>query len=396
MYCSKCGKENQEDSKFCSLCNSELLGASSGSKDITVKTSRLAIVSFILALISFVILYIFFIERINRGRDENLFILFLWLITSLSAIILGVISLIQIGLSAGRLAATGFAVIGTALPFSFYVLLMFIAILRPVRMVGYAHRMVCGSNLSSIGKAMLIYANDYEDELPRAGGKSSKWGYTPNWQADNRQAAFNLEPDGSGGQASISSSLYLLVKYAEVMPKSFICNKDTGTTEFKPGWFRTRGKKLVDFWDFGPEPWKHCSYSYHIPYGLYALNSSCEPGMAVAADRNPWIASPAAKAKTPFSKFKPDMPPWNGTKEQANYGNAIAHKGEGQSVLFMDMHVDFQKRSYCGIEDDNIYTFLPSGLGHPEIGEPPVPFVSQPGSKEDSLLVNEPPVTRKK
>jgi hypothetical protein len=52
--------------------------------------------------------------------------------------------------------------------------------------------------------------------------------------------------------------------------------------------------------------------------------------------------------------------------------------------------------SYCGIEDDNIYTLLPSSLGHPEIGEPPAPFESQPGSKEDSLLVHDPPKTSKK
>ena len=31
-------------------------------------------------------------------------------------------------------------------------------------------RFLCGSNLAQIGKAMLVYADDYEDELPRAGG----------------------------------------------------------------------------------------------------------------------------------------------------------------------------------------------------------------------------------
>jgi hypothetical protein len=182
------------------------------------------------------------------------------------------------------------------------------------------------------------------------------------------------------------------------MPKSFVCNKDTGTTEFKLSDYPNRNtavEELVNAWDFGPEPWKHCSYAYHIPYGMYALTASCDPRLAVAADRNPWIDSPYAKAKD-FSRFKPDKLPWNGTKEQAKYGNAIAHQRDGQQVLFMDMHVDFERRSYCGIEDDNIYTFIPSGLGHPEIGQPPVPFVSQPGSKEDSLLVHDPPKSSKK
>ncbi|MFQ6036888.1 MAG: hypothetical protein ACE5NM_13695, partial [Sedimentisphaerales bacterium] len=78
------------------------------------------------------------------------------------------------------------------------------------------------------------------------------------------------------------------------------------------------------------------------------------------------------------------------------YGNAIAHKEDGQNVLFMDSHVSFQKRPYCGLEDDNIYTYLPQGMEHPQIGKPPVPFVSQPGHRKDSLLVHDPPdATRK-
>ncbi len=390
MYCPKCGKENRDDAKFCSFCNSELPGASSVKKEITVKTSGLAIASFILALLS---CFLLFFAIAVRGRRDETFII-IWLITSLVAIILGVISLIQIGLSAGRIVATGFATIGTALPFFVFLLIMIIAICKPPR----ASRMVCGTNLSRIGKAMLIYANDYEDEFPRAGGRNSVWSPNVTWDAIDRVRAYSLAADGSGGKATISSSLYLLVKYAEVMPKSFVCNKDTGTTEFKLSDYPNRNtavEELVSAWDFGPEPWKHCSYSYHIPYGLYALTSSCEPGMAVAADRNPWIASPAAKAKN-FSSFKPDMPPWNGTAEQARYGNSVAHKGDGQSVLFMDMHVDFEKRPYCGINDDNIYTSLPMGIGHPQLGEPPVPFDSQPGSKEDSVLVHDPPVTRRR
>ena len=117
--------------------------------------------------------------------------------------------------------------------------------------------------------------------------------------------------------------------------------------------------------------------------------------MAVIADRNPWIASPAAEAKI-WHIFKPDIAPWHGTTEQARYGNAITHGEYGQNVLFLDSHVQFEMRPYCGVEDDNIYTHLPQGMGHPQLGEPPVPFVSQPGSRKDSLLVHDPPGVRRK
>jgi hypothetical protein len=241
---------------------------------------------------------------------------------------------------------------------------------------------VCGTNLSGIGKAMLIYSNDYDDEFPRAGGRNSIWSNRiANWRADNRFAAYGLSPDGSGGTATITSSFYLLVKYAEVTPKSFICKGDHGTTEFKPSDNGARDRELIDLWDFGLEPIRHCSYSYHMPYGLYALTTSSEPGMAVAADRNPWISSPAAEAKD-MAFFNPD-----GGRRAVNIGNAIAHQEDGQNVLFLDSHVAFEKTPACAINDDNIYTYWDGG--DIRRGGYPVPGASEPADRLDSFLVND-------
>lgn len=83
--------------------------------------------------------------------------------------------------------------------------------------------------------------------------------------------------------------------------------------------------------------------------------------MAVAADRNPWIASSGYKPKD-FAEFTPDLRPpdgihqWVGTIQEGKYGNSPVHKGDGQNVLFIDGHVDFEKRSFVGIENDDIYT----------------------------------------
>jgi hypothetical protein len=246
--------------------------------------------------------------------------------------------------------------------------------------------MVCGTNLCGIGKAMLIYANDYDDELPRAGGKNSVWaGRIPDWLADSRFAAYGLNADGTDGRATISSSLYLLVKYEELEPKRFVCKQDSGTTEFKLARYRVPNKELIDLWDFGPEPTKHYSYSYHMPYGLYALNISSEPGMAVAADRNPWQDSPFAKARD-FHTFNPD-----GDKKAWKACNAVAHQGDGQNVLFMDAHVSFEKLSFCAVNDDNIYTYWDG----PDIRRGAFPVLgSQPTNRLDSLLVNDPAIPR--
>jgi prepilin-type processing-associated H-X9-DG protein len=253
--------------------------------------------------------------------------------------------------------------------------------------------MTCGTNLSGIGKAMLIYANDYDDEFPRAGGPSSRWtGRIPDWKAPDRYSAYGVAFDGSGGEVSMSASLYLLVKYAEVTPKSFICGgttktREKGITKFTLGRYSMpKNAELIDLWDFGPDPTRHVSFAYHMVYGPHELSISCEPGMAVAADRNPWMDSPSAKAKD-FSRFKPDMPPFGGSVEEVRYGNTVRHDQDGQNVLFVDTHVEFSKRPWCGVEDDNIYT---SWDGADKVRGTPPKLGSTPAGPTDSLLVNDP------
>ncbi|MGE5294854.1 MAG: type II secretion system protein [Solirubrobacterales bacterium] len=290
----------------------------------------------------------------------------------------------------------GFTLVELLVVIAIIALLMGILMPALARVRQLAFRMTCGTNLSGIGKAMLIYANDYEDELPRAGGRNSTWG-TVTYGAANRQAAFGLGADGSGGKATITSCFYLLVKYAEVTPKSFICKGDSGTTEFKLSDLTSSGAttsttELIDLWDFGPAAtaFKSCSYAYHVPFGSYALTVSSEPSFAVAADRNPWLKSPAGDAQV-FGNFKPDLTGYTGgTTETAKAGNAVAHRNEGQNVMFLDTHVDFEKRAYCSLEDDNIYTISSvTDKGSP-LGVVPTASNYQPLNRKDSVLIHDP------
>src|SRR4030042_228659 len=185
----------------------------------------------------------------------------------------------------------GFTLVELLVVIAIIALLM--GILRPrlARVRQIAYRLYCGTNLSGIGKAMRIYSNDYDDEMPRAGLKDSTWTATiPNWRNVTRTAAFTSSRSSVG---SITSNFYLLVKYAEVTPKSFLCKGDSGVTEFKLSEtdLKSSGAELIDCWDFGPTPQRHCSYSYHIPYGVYALTASSEPGMAGAAGAEPMAES---------------------------------------------------------------------------------------------------------
>lgn len=249
--------------------------------------------------------------------------------------------------------------------------------------------------MQGIGKAILIYANDFEDEFPRAGGRQSPWAARiPDWKASDRYTAYGVTPGtGEGGGGSISASLYLLVKYAEELPKSFVCTGEKKqTTEFDLARVRglPRGFELIDAWDFGPDPPKHVSYAYHMVYGSEKLSNGSEPGMAILSERNPWMASPFARARD-FARFQPDIAPFNGTTEAALKGNALAHHGDGQNVLFVDSHVEFSKRAFCGIDDDNIYT---SWDGADKVRGLAATFGSVPAGANDSLLVNDPAVAK--
>ncbi|MEA3226101.1 MAG: hypothetical protein U9Q07_09135 [Planctomycetota bacterium] len=250
------------------------------------------------------------------------------------------------------------------------------------------YQLYCSTNLSGLGKAMLIYSNDYDDELPRSGGRNSVWNTRiPNWQAATRYQAYGISARGEGGLGSISSCFYLLVKYVEVTPKSFVCRRDVGTSTFKPADDGASHIDLIKLWDFGADPTDNCSYSYHMPFSKYALTTSSEPSMAVAADRNPYIESPMAEPKD-ISLFIPE-----GGREAVKVGNAVPHDEEGQNVLFLDSHVSFEKVPYCGTKDDNIYTYWDGG--DIRRGSPPV-LGSEPVHKWDSLLVHDPQGARTK
>ena len=357
MYCPKCSNEHPDDGRT--------------AEGPSVKTSGLAIVSLVLGILS----------------------VFTFAITAIPAALLGIISRLKIEKSGGRLTGEGFAIVGIAVS----VVVFFVAgVSMPAlaRARQFSFRIVCGRNLFGLGKAMLIYANDYEDELPQAGGVGAVWQASlPDWQGISRSQAYGLNANGTGGRVTVASSFYLLVKYTEfalvkytdeVAPKAFVCPGDPGVMDFRLSEYDVRNKDLIEVWDFGPNPAEHCSYSYHAAYNSpYALNTAASaPGMAVAADRNPWIDCPAAKAKD-FSLFD-----WDGDTQKQKAGNAIAHLEYGQNVLFLDSHVAFEKRAFCGVMDDNIYTFCAKN-GVIQQGSPPVVGKSQPQTKEDSLLVHD-------
>ena len=384
-HCPKCGKENPDDARFCNACGCELPYIR-----LDVKVSKSAIASFVCTLITLGC----FVPGLVAAIDPQVLnpksymvqnVACLSILVGGIAVLLGIIALGLIKCGGGRLTGYGFAAIGLVIPPALIFVLALIGLVPLAATID--SRMVCGTNLSGLGKAMFNYANDYDDALPSAGGPNGRWvARLPWWAADNRKDAYGLsDPNAADRRASVSASLYLLVKYTEVTPQSFVCKGDCGIIEFNPADYCLVERKLSDLWDFGPNPPRHCSYSYHIPYGGYELTTACDPGMAVMADRNPWTDSPFKKARD-FHAFDPD-----GSREAIKAGNATTHKTDVQNVLFLDCHVGAEKKAFCGINNDNIYTYW---NGEDIRRGTPPKFGSQPVDRADSLLVNDPAIPK--
>jgi prepilin-type N-terminal cleavage/methylation domain-containing protein len=262
--------------------------------------------------------------------------------------------------------------------------------LARVRMI--ANRMVCGSNLSGIGKALLLYAGDSQEAYPMPGASSLPVIYQLGGSIDSTfwdgsgtvcQAftGSTTAPTTYGGRATIGSLFYMLIKYEDVSPKQFNCKGDSGAEIFKITTYTTTQTDLTKVYDFGTVPGKHNSYSYHFPFARtngttspasgMPVSVNSQPGCPVAADRNPGLDKNAATyilgggqaGGTLPAGVTADLPGdpavWannnNAYADKDLEYNAYPHQREGQNVLYNDSHVKFETTANVGINNDNIY-----------------------------------------
>ncbi|NLH17646.1 MAG: type II secretion system protein [Phycisphaerae bacterium] len=270
------------------------------------------------------------------------------------------------------------------------IIAMLLAILMPAlnKVKKIAQRVVCGTNLKGLGTAESVYANDYEDQFTKQGGTGGTklWSrYTVDFDVAARVWSGNTN-------CTVGSSLYLLVREADVSPKSFVCGAG-GQTAYDGT--NRNGLDLVELWDFGNPnytvgsgataktcgggPKEHVSYGFHQPFGNFAASGASTASFAILADKNPWYdpklqeaAAGSATADNFSGLIQRIAPYWLGTSTERwmiQAANAFPHTREGQNVVFGDGHSEYCKTPDVGVKHDNIYTRqnpVTTGMADPE------------------------------
>ncbi|MBE0534609.1 MAG: hypothetical protein IH624_02990 [Phycisphaerae bacterium] len=229
-----------------------------------------------------------------------------------------------------------------------------------------APRVVCGTNLKGLGTAIMVYANDYDDRYPQLPGEGP-WAKRLGFDHDLPHPDFGQGGAQSQTPRTITASWYLLVREADVGPKSFICPLS------KQGPFDGKNNanlEITQLWDFGPDPYRHVSYALHNPYGQFPGHGDRSATFAMAADMSPWfrngeIVAPGLDGAAPQIINAADETTWK-------LGNSLNNPQirrrffgwwrtevplQGQNVLYADGHSSFEKTPNCGIKRDNIYTY---------------------------------------
>ena len=267
-------------------------------------------------------------------------------------------------------------------------LVLLIAILLPslTRAREQAKRAVCASNLRGIGQSLHIYANDntewfpnhYFNPLPQAESPDEHgvaWVGTMG-SNDFLRISQATGPDVSPRRSHPSRSLFMLIIGGQMPPGWFICpstyDGEDDLRNYGPdadGAGSCAARPGMNRFDF--RGYDSLSYGYQLPYGRKArLRESLDARMAIVADKSPYYTSGGSgMAGTRTARdARSDLDPpaeWNGMEasriaelgfEQWRGYNSRNHGREGQNVLYVDGHVEFQRRPVVGVNGDNLYT----------------------------------------
>ncbi len=226
MFCSKCGAQNPDNVQSCSQCGGMLIAVTQQAV-VPPKTSRAAIASFVMGLLGLIVCPLM----------PLLFI---------PAVICGVVGLVKISNSNGRLKGNGFAIAGLAISALMLVAMPFqLAILMPAlsKTKKIAQRVICGTNLKTLQKAIMVYSNDYDGRAP-----------TPDKWCDllakevYYKSLICPDSDAVEGESTYAMNIHAAGKNLGDLPADMVLLFETDTNQLLPGqkpWNLAGGPELL-------------------------------------------------------------------------------------------------------------------------------------------------------
>ena len=299
-----------------------------------------------------------------------------------------------------------------------------------------AKQIMCASQLSGLGKSIMMYENDYKEQTPKGWSKNTLntagrgvGSGTYNDLSDANPTAkarwCNGDYATESGRETIPTlglCLYRLVKKTDVDPKVFVCPSAPDDIPMRLQDAQAKalslGKPEISEWtdlDDFQGGW-NLSYSYNEPWTRH-LDSSAPSSLALMADKN-WCFDTPTLAANPVTGFTPktgdnlnvgtddfggtwdDTPLPPDTLPNLRHGNSRNHQTRCQNVLFYGTHVDKSTTPLVGVGNDNIYTawytqapFMNTMIGFwGQVGYgPDITFTSSLGTRpdiNDSYLCN--------
>ncbi len=215
MFCPYCGQQNSDELEHCRSCGETLPEISRPAhgqpSSISPRTSKLAIWSLILSLSALLI-----------GASA-----------SIAGLICGIIGIKKIRNSAGAFTGKGFAIAGTVISSTHLIISIPLAVMMAMNVMAMANRMVCSTNITSLSKALLLYADNNDGRYPN-----------PNWcnslieatAVDEKQF---LCPNASDGPCSYAMNASA-VEFDSNSPGDLVLLFETS-----PGWNKVGGPEIL-------------------------------------------------------------------------------------------------------------------------------------------------------
>lgn len=211
-----------------------------------------------------------------------------------------------------------------------------------------ANRVKCQSNLSQIGKALLLYSTDNQNKgaYPRAHANPANPSVVPN----NGTTWPNVR-NGTGDPFlftagnDVSIAIFMLLKQGEMSAEVFVCPSSAQEKD-------NFGGEALQYRIGFTSP-NNLSYSFTNPFPAteairrgYKWSGNVQNAeFAVAADRNDGANTTVTTAGLRS----------NDTPSRLRGINSRNHEQEGQNVLYADGHAEWQANSFCGASRDCIF-----------------------------------------